>query len=164
MMGMPFFRERLLSNWGNDRCFEAGKHPAVIDPNILRTLRPNPGGIGQIAPNHLKIYRNQVEETKPADINGAAFAAPKLLSEKARDPKNNPNKGNSISSTAEPLLDNALSDNTKTDVPNHYLNLTIKFGPKLGIEDFDFKYVCKVDCILSTEFKAGITIKHAIRG
>lgn len=138
---MPYYRERLLSAWGYDRFFEVGKHPAVIDPDVVKNLRPNPGGIGQIAPNPRKLFRNQVEEAKSTDTNGGAFAAPKLLSERARDPKNNPSNGSPISSAAEALLNTALSDNTKPDVPNHYVNLTIKFG-KLGIEDFDFRYVC----------------------
>lgn len=135
---MAFYRERLLSAWGNERYFEVGKRPAVIDPDILKNLRPNPGGIGQIAPNTRKVFRNQVEETKATGNNGTTFAAPKLLSEKA---KNNPSNGNPFSGTAEGLLDTAFSENTKADVPNYYVNLTIKFGRKLGIEDFDFKYV-----------------------
>lgn len=139
---MPFYRERLLSAWGNERFFEVGKPPAVIDPDVLRNLRPNPGGIGQIAPNPRKIHRNQIEEAKSTDTNRRAFAAPKLLSEKARDPKNKTSTVSPISGAAETLLNTALSDNTKPDVPNHYVNLTIKFGPKLGIQDFDFKYVC----------------------
>lgn len=138
---MPFYREMLLSAWGNDRSFEVGRPPAVIDPEILKNLRPNPGGIGQIAPNPRKVFRNQVEQTKPLGNNGTAFAAPKLLSEKARDPKTHASNGSPISRTAEALLNTALSDNTRSDVPNYYVNLTIKFGLRLGIDDFDFKYV-----------------------
>ncbi len=137
---MPFYRERLLSAWGNERYFEIGKPPTAIDPDILKNLRPNPGGIGQIAPNPRKLLRNQAEDAKPANNIGTAFAAPKLLSEKARDPKSN-SSGSPISDAAEALLNTALSDNTKVDVPNYYANLNIQFG-KLGIEDFDFKYVC----------------------
>lgn len=136
---MPFFRERLLSAWGNERYFEVGKPPTAIDPEILKNLRPNPGGIGQIAPNPRKSLRNQAGETKSAVSNDTVFAAPKLLSEKARDPKNKPDSENPISGAAEALLKTKLSDNTKADVPNYYVNLTIQFGPKLGIEDFDFK-------------------------
>ena len=139
---MPFYRERLLSAWGNERYFEVGKPPTVVDPDILKNLRPNPGGIGQIAPNPRKLFRNQAEETKPASTNGTALAAPKLLSDKARDPKHKSISGLPISGVTEALLKNALSDNTKADVPNYYVNLTIQFGPKLGIDDFDFKYVC----------------------
>lgn len=71
--------------------------------------------------------------------NETVFAAPKLLSEKARGPKNKPGSEKSITDAAEALLKNALSDNTNAEVPNYYVNLTIQFGPKLGIEDFDFK-------------------------
>lgn len=159
---MPFYRERLLSAWGNERFFEVGKPPAVIDPDILRTLRPNPGGIGQIAPNPRKSFRNQVEETKPTGTNGRTFAAPKLLSEKPRDAESNSSNGTSIIGATEALLNTVLSDNTKADVPNYYVNLTIQFGPRLGIEDFDFKYVCQVNGILSTESRAGTTTRHAI--
>ena len=139
---MPFFRERLLSAWGNERYFEIGKPSTAVDPEILKNLRPNPGGIGQIAPNPRKSIRNQAEGTKPANANGTVLAAPKLLSEKARDPKNNLSSAVPNNGAAEARLRNALSDNTKADVPNYYVNLTIQFGPKLGIEDFDFKYVC----------------------
>ena len=161
---MPLYRERLLSAWGNDRYFEVGKPPATIDPDILKNLRPNPGGIGQIAPNPRKLFRNQVEEMKPADTNGTAFAAPKLLSEKARDSKNKPSNGSPVSGAAETLLKTALSEVTKADVPNYYVNLAIKFGPRLGIEDFDFKYVCCVDCILLIDFRAGTITRRATRG
>lgn len=141
VIGMPFYRERLLSAWGNERYFEVGKPPAVIDPNILKNLRPIPGGIGQIAPNPRKLLRNQVEETKAVDTNGTNFAAPRLLSERVRDSKDIPNNGNPISGAAEALLNTVMSDNTKADVPNYYVDLTIKFGVRLGIDDFDFKYV-----------------------
>ena len=134
----------------------------MIDPDILKALRPNPGSIGQIAPNPRKLFRNQVEETKPTGTNGTTFAAPKLLSAKPRDTESNPSNSNSISGAAEALLNTALSDNTKADVPNYYVNLTIQFGPKLGIEDFDFKYVCRVTGILSTDPRAGSTTRHAI--
>ena len=141
MIGMPFYRERLLSAWGNERFFEIGTSPVPIDPDILKNLRPNPGGIGQIAPNPRKLLRNQVEGTKIVDTNDTALVAPKLLSEKARDTNNNPSNGSPKSGAAEALLNTAFSENTKADVPNYYVNLNIRFG-KLGIEDFDFKYVC----------------------
>ena len=111
----------------------------MINPETLKNLRPNPGGIGQIAPNPRKSLRNQAEETKPANANDTVLAAPKLLSEKARDPKYNLSSGNRNNGAAEALLKSVLSDNTKADVPSYYANLTIQFGPKLGIEDFDFK-------------------------
>ena len=114
----------------------------MIDPEILKTLRPNPGGIGQIAPNPRKSLRNQTDETKSANANDAILAAPKLLSEKGRDLNYNISNENPNNGAAEALLKSALSDNTKADVPNYYANLTIQFGPKLGIEDFDFRYVC----------------------
>ena len=139
---MPFFRERLLSAWGNERYFEVGKPPTAVPPEIMKNLRPNPGGIGQIAPNPRKCLRNQAEETKPAIANGTILATPKLLSEKARDPKIIPSSGVPSTGAAEALIKSALSENTKVDVPNYYINLTIQFGPKLGIEDFDFRYVC----------------------
>lgn len=137
---MPFFREKLLSAWGNERDFEVGKPTTVIDPDILKNLRPNPGGIGQIAPNPRKSFRNQAEVTTTANNSGIALPAPKLLSEKARNSKSN-SSGSPTQGITEALLDTALSENPKADVPNYYVNLTIQFG-KLGIEDFDFKYVC----------------------
>ena len=141
MIGMPFYRERLLSAWGNERYFEVGKPPTLIDPEILKSLRPNAGGIGQIAPNPRKSFRNQAEETKTANAIEPTLAAPKLLSDKARDPKNKARSGSPVSGATEALLKTVLSDNLKADVPNYYVNLTIQFGPKYGIEDFDFKYV-----------------------
>ena len=159
---MPFYRERLLSAWGNERFFEVGKPPATIDPDILKNLRPNPGGIGQIAPNPRRLFRNQVEETKPTGTNGTTFAAPKLLSAKPREAESNPSSRTSIRGATEALLNTALSENTKADVPDYYVNLTIQFGPKLGIMDFDFKYVCRVNSILLTDHRAGSTTEHAI--
>ena len=161
IIGMPFFREKLLSAWGNERYFEVGKPPPVIDPAILKNLRPNPGGIGQIAPNPRKSIRNQAEESKPGNANDTVLATPKLLSEKARDPKYNLGSSNPNKSAAEALLKSVLSDNTKADVPNYYANLTIQFGPKLGIEDFDFKYVCPINCLLLAKLGADTTTRHA---
>ena len=134
----------------------------MIDPDILKNLRPNPGGIGQIAPNPRKNFRNQVEEKKRTGTNGTAFTAPKLLSTKHSEAESNPNSGASIRGATEALLNTALSDNTKADVPNYYINLTIQFGPKLGIMDFDFKYVFRMSSILLTDSRAGSTTEHAI--
>lgn len=114
----------------------------MIESEILKNLRPNPGGIGQTAPNPRKSLRNQAEESKFALSNDTVFAAPRLLSEKARDPKTKTGSEYPISAATEALLKTVLSDNTKAEVPNYYVNLTIQFGPKLGIEDFDFKYAC----------------------
>ena len=158
---MPFYRERLLSAWGNERYFETGKPPIGIDPEIFKTLRPNPGGIGQIAPNPRKSLRNQAGEGRSANSSSTVLTTPKLLSEKSRsrDPKSN-SSGSPIRDTTEALLNAALSDNTKVEVPNYYANLIIQFG-KLGIEDFDFRYVFSLYHIISTEYMVGTSTRHA---
>lgn len=160
-IGMPYYREKLLSAWGNDRVFEVGNPPAALDIGILKHLRPNPAGAGHIAPNPRKILRNQVSAVKSMDPNGIASTGPKLLSERARDSKVTSN-GRRESDGAEAMLNMKLADNTKADVPSHYAHLGIK-GSSFGIEDFDFRYKeIGPRMFTLTKSMIGTTTRHAI--
>ena len=131
---MPYYHDKLLSAWGNDRIFEVGKPPSTVDPAILKHMRPNPAGIGHIAPNPRKCWPNQVNDIKVAGANGTSNTAPKLLSEKAREPSS----GRRISDATKAVANLVLSNNIKADVPSYYGMPNIKIG-RYGVEDFDFK-------------------------
>ena len=136
---MPYYREQLLSAWSNNLVYEVGDPPPKLDPALLKVLRPNE--IGQWAPNPRKTLRNQVEKTRIPETNGTTIAAPKFLSEKARetDDRLADQKLDELNDElAEVLLENA----TKTDVPIFYRNVEIKYS-RFGVDDFDFEFYNK---------------------
>ena len=56
---MPFYRERLLSAWGNDHVFEVGTSVPEIDPEIQSNARQVNRTV--VAPNPRKTHRNQMQ-------------------------------------------------------------------------------------------------------
>ncbi len=135
-IGMPYYREQLLSIWPSHQVFEVGKLPPKIDPAILAALTPME--FGAYAPNPRKTRRNQIETTRGIDTVGSSLVAPKFLSEKARDSDHEQGKGRRISDAAEALADASISGSTKADVPVMYRNVEIKYS-RYGVDDFDFE-------------------------
>ena len=134
-IGMPFYRERLLSAWGNEYPWEVGYLPVEIDLDVERSLRP--AGIGQYAANPGKTHRNQLHRKRVSNTTPASLFVPKLLSEKARIIENGGNE-KAVGEAAEALADLSFSSATRPQVPGHYVNVKIKYG-KYGIADFDFR-------------------------
>ena len=136
---MPYYREQLLSAWTSNQLYEVGNPPAKIDPLILNDLRP--GDIGLCAPNPRKVRRNQAQKTRIVEnSNDSTLAAPKFLSEKAREPEQDVFTERRISDIQEQMVNMALSGSTKADVPIMYRNVEIKYS-KFGVDDFDFEWV-----------------------
>ena len=135
---MPYYREQLLSAWSSNQFYEVGNPPLKIDPAILSSLRPYE--LGSLAPNPRKVRRNQAEKTRLVEPNGDTLAAPKFLSEKAREAENDQNNERRISDAVEALANAAFNASTKADVPIMYRNVEIKYS-KFGVDDFDFEYV-----------------------
>ena len=137
---MPYYREQLLSAWSSNHIYEVGNPPSKIDPAVLNSLRPFE--VGLVAPNPRKVRRNQAEKTRIIDSNGVALAAPKFLSEKAREPEDEQNSGRRISDAVEALANAAPNGIIKADVPPMYRNVEIKYS-KFGVDDFDFEWVSR---------------------
>ncbi|EKG11842.1 hypothetical protein MPH_11338 [Macrophomina phaseolina MS6] len=134
-IGMPYYRETLLSVWPSHMVFEVGAPPPKIDSQVQSSLKR--AEMGQWAPNPRKMRRNQVQATRMLEKDNPLMA-PKFLSEKARDGNGNKEGERRMSETLEALTDMMLDGSTKKDVPVMYRNVEIKYS-KFGVDDFDFK-------------------------
>ena len=130
---MPYYREQLLSAWSGSDVYEVGRPPAKIDPDILSHLKPHE--VGQWGPNPRKVRRNQAEKTRAADSDAPAIAAPRFLSEKAREADNDHSPERKMSELQEFMGSAALNEK---EIPIMYRNVEIKYS-RFGIDDFDFK-------------------------
>lgn len=138
-IGMPYYHEKLLSAWPSHMVFEVGAPPPQVDPSIIPHLRPFE--MGQFAPNPRRKLRNQVENTRVAPPSETALAAPKFLSEKARE-QPVAKIGRRVSDAAEALAGASLDVKSEEDLLLKYSNVEIKYS-KFGVEDFDFKFYNK---------------------
>jgi PAB-dependent poly(A)-specific ribonuclease subunit 2 len=130
---MPYYREQLLSAWTGSDVYEVGRPPAKIDPDILSQLKTHE--VGQWATNPRKVRRNQAEKTRVADSDAPAIAAPRFLSEKAREVDNDHPPEKKMSELQESM---GISTLNEKEIPIMYRNVEIKYS-RFGIEDFDFK-------------------------
>lgn len=137
MVGMPFYREQLFSAWPQHITSEVGAPPAKIDPAILANLKRS--DMGGFAPNPRTKRRNQREDTRAQAVKPPdTIAAPKFLSEKARD-SHPQGEERRMSDALEAFADMVMDGATKKDVPVMYRNVEIKYS-KFGVDDFDFEY------------------------
>lgn len=139
-VGMPHYREKLLSAWPSDDIYEVGHLPSKIDAKVLKNMHPL--AIGYRAANPRKGRRNEVSRTRSVNSSGTAIAPPQFLSQKARESEHDQKRGRRMSDAVEALANMALAGSTKPEVPIVYRNVEIKYS-KFGVDDFDFKYVSK---------------------
>jgi PAB-dependent poly(A)-specific ribonuclease subunit 2 len=138
-IGMPYYREILLSAWPPGLVFDVGAPPPKIDPLISTNLKRTE--FGSYAHNPKLTRRNQVQDTRDQEISNDPMAAPKFLSEKAREAVSAQTEEKRIGDALDPLdtaKDVALEGVTKKDVPVMYRNVEIKYS-KFGVDDFDFE-------------------------
>lgn len=133
---MPYYRETLLSAWGNDVPFEAYQPTPKIDPIVERTMQPS--RVGHIAQNHSTSRRNQVDVPTLTNVNGSGGTNPNQSEKYLKDGGDNRKQTDGL--TAEILADLTFSGATKENVPWYYLNVKIKYG-RYGISDFNFRFV-----------------------
>lgn len=138
-IGMPYYDKPLLSNWGYDRVFDVGKPTPIINSEVFKQSRPNASGIGEIAPNPRKGYRNQVDESGDFETSGVSAIVPKYISEKART-TNGHTKERRVSNAADAFARLELTS-TLEDVPKAYEDLLISYSGRKGVADFDFESV-----------------------
>ena len=143
---MPYYRDKLLSAWGNERVYEVGKPATPVDLDLLANARRAPGGIGLIIPNPRKGLRNQVNGSLSPESNGDSVTIPKYLSDKSRPTHNGQNRDNGIDDVLASFAKFALIGNA-TDTPHGYEELHIRYGGPRGVQDFDFG--CVLRCWIS---------------
>ncbi|KAG0651296.1 Poly(A)-nuclease deadenylation complex subunit 2 [Hyphodiscus hymeniophilus] len=138
-VGMPYYREQLLSAWPSHMIFEVGAPPAKIDPQVTSAMKTFEwGGHGR---NTRTVRRNQIENTRITEKVSTSLQAPKFLSEKARESANENSVERRISDVADAIGATELSS-LKAEVPVMYRNVEIKYS-KFGVDDFDFGFYNK---------------------
>ncbi|OTB10381.1 hypothetical protein K445DRAFT_322985 [Daldinia sp. EC12] len=142
-VGMPYYREVLLSAWPSNMVTEVGAPPVKIDAQFLATLQERDWGY--FGKNTRPLRRNQVEDTRNIENAQSSLKPPKFLSEKAREaaksPAGTPAPEEVVPDIPQTLQDNKL-ESLKIEVPDLYQNIEIKYS-KFGIDDFDFGYFNK---------------------
>jgi PAB-dependent poly(A)-specific ribonuclease subunit 2 len=134
-IGMPYYRELILSAWPHAIC-EVGGLPPKIDPAQMAVMKR--GEIGFYGPNLQKGLVNQIEYTRLEANNSDAIVPPKFLSEKARDILLPTEEDKGFSETMGSLNDMKIEGSTKKDVPHLYRKQEIKYS-RFGVDDFDFE-------------------------
>jgi PAB-dependent poly(A)-specific ribonuclease subunit 2 len=166
-IGMPYYREQLLSAWPSHLISDVGAPPVRIDPQIQASLAHHEFYSTYTYPPHIKpkFRRNEVQNTRTVDKSSASLQAPKFLSERAREASstNIPSTRRRISDVADAVGAMEL-ESLKADVPAMYRNVEIKYS-KFGVDDFDFGYAHPRLCsrIYLTRTILGITTKPSIR-
>ncbi|KAF2744609.1 PAB-dependent poly(A)-specific ribonuclease-like protein subunit pan2 [Sporormia fimetaria CBS 119925] len=137
-IGMPYYKEQLLSAWPSHMVFDVGAPPPKIDSAILSSMRST-GDTVSYAKNPKTKRRYQVEQTRYSDKTGDSLRAPKFLSEKSRAARSSSDSSTKTAETMQALTDMHLDDVTRKEVPAMYGNVEIKYS-KFGVDDFDFAY------------------------
>lgn len=138
-IGIPFYRDRLLSAWSSDAIYEVGRPFVHIDPELEEKAQP--GGIGRWTQNPAKgmIKRNQILKQNP-NVNGKGdLAQPKFLSDQAKDERYGKESGD-IKTLEDALKSTGMNGGAENVLPAIYRNVEIRYS-RFGVEDFDFKCV-----------------------
>ncbi|KAJ3552179.1 hypothetical protein NPX13_g11174 [Xylaria arbuscula] len=139
-VGMPYYREVLLSAWPTNMVTEVGHPPARIDPQFLATMQEKEWG--WVGRHSRPVRRNQVEDTRGSNSPQKTRKHPKFLSEKARElaksPAGTPAPEEVIPNIPLIIQDSKLESH-KIEVPELYQHVEISYS-RFGIDDFDFGY------------------------
>ncbi|KAI0197632.1 PAB-dependent poly(A)-specific ribonuclease subunit PAN2 [Astrocystis sublimbata] len=143
-VGMPYYREVMLSAWPGGMIAEVGGLPPVkVDPQLLATLSETEWGY--YGKNTRPVRRNQVEDVRGSESPQSTLKQPKFLSERARELAKSP-AGTPAPEENFPefplILHESKLESHKIEVPDLYQHIEIKYS-KFGIDDFDFGYFNK---------------------
>ncbi|KAI1000322.1 PAN2-PAN3 deadenylation complex catalytic subunit [Podosphaera aphanis] len=136
-IGMPYYREPLLSAWPGYMIYEVGALPWQPDPEFLSTL--NSADWGMYGRNPQTSLRYQAENTRKSEKTSKGIQAPKFLSEKREEIQDGTDV---IAGNTEDCNESELVSVKAADVPVAYRTLDIKYS-KYGVADFDFGYFNK---------------------
>ncbi|KAK5113219.1 hypothetical protein LTR62_003555 [Meristemomyces frigidus] len=141
LIGMPYYREALLSGWPNSLVHEVGAPPPRIEQAFLATLRKT--DCGMVGPHQRKTRRYEVEDTRASQRVHDALATPRFLSEKPRGENGTRRPERGLSEDIGKILNSlSLNGGSKGDVLAYYRPVEIKYS-KFGVDDFDFRYFNK---------------------
>jgi PAB-dependent poly(A)-specific ribonuclease subunit 2 len=141
-VGMPYYRDELLSSWPHNLVSEVGAPPARMDARLLSTLAQADFGYYGRNPRQ-SLYRNQVESTRRTETaSTSGIQAPKFLSEKARDSAKSKTPLEAEAEASEITALEHPGDGSASLVPTVYRSVEIRYS-KFGVEDFDFRYYNK---------------------
>lgn len=145
-VGMPYYREVLLSAWPSEALYEVGATPARDDPQFLASLQRRDWGL--YGKNTRGMRRNQLEDTRRLQ-NTKEFGLinkPKFLSEQAREiahsPAGTPAPEEVPNDPLSEITNNRTLESHKVSVPELYQSIDIQYS-KFGIDDFDFGFYNK---------------------
>ncbi|KAB8293859.1 hypothetical protein EYC80_009338 [Monilinia laxa] len=139
-IGMPYYRENLLSAWPSHMIFEVGAPPVKVESSFISSPKVFDGYI--CGRNERRdIRRNQVENTRTTDKAPASIQAPKFLSEKAREAVNDATPERGINDISETIGNKELPT-LQAGTIALYMNVEIKYS-KFGVDDFDFGFYNK---------------------
>ncbi|KAE9964692.1 hypothetical protein EG327_000795 [Venturia inaequalis] len=142
-IGLPYYRDVLLSAWPSCIIHEVGAPPPKTDPAIVSNLKRSE--MGGYANNPRTTRRNQIQQTRITGKQMQKIAAPKFLSEKAKEEaRMGDEAGRRVSDAMEHMKNMALDAATRKEVPPIYGNVEIKYS-RFGVDDFDFKYYNKTN-------------------
>ncbi|KAG9242393.1 PAB-dependent poly(A)-specific ribonuclease subunit PAN2 [Calycina marina] len=141
-VGIPYYRETLLSAWPSHMIFEIGAPPPAIESSFVSSLKTIGGYTS--TPNISHTRRNQVENTRITTKVASSIQAPMFLSDKenAKLKQSGDISERRISDVANAT--NMDSAALKAEVPDVYRNVEIKYS-RFGIDDFDFGYYNKTE-------------------
>ena len=134
LIGMPHYREALLSGWPNSLVHEVGAPPTKIDPAFMATLRKFEHGF--VGPNPTTTRRYEAENRKAFQKEYNSIPAPKFLSEYRKDEDGHYEIERRLSEDIGKTLD-ALTLNAGP--PIYYQPQKMAYS-KFGVDDFDFRY------------------------
>lgn len=139
-VGMPYYRENLLSAWPSHMIFEVGAPPVKLDSNWISNPKVADWYIyGRNA--RKDVRRNQIENTRTIEKAQASIPAPKFLSEKAREAVNDATPERGMNDIADSIGNRELPT-LQAGTNALYMNVEIKYS-KFGVDDFDFGFYNK---------------------
>lgn len=133
LIGMPYYREALLSGWPNSLVHQVGAPPPKFDPAFLAGLQKSSQVL--YGKNPRKTRRYQAENTRSSREQNH-IPAPKFLSEQRKDEEGHYEIERRLSEDIGKTL-NSLT--LSGGPPVYYLPQKMAYS-KFGVDDFDFRY------------------------